>query len=254
MSRPASRIAARSRSPISDRIQASASGFRIRVARKSCSILRRTAAGIRRLPSARPGTTAGTISSGIPARERPRKFRDVAQSTSPATRRVEEEAIAQRVLDELSRLGLPYERILIDPEHADTASFCEKYGYPLDRSANTIIVGSKKEPKRYAACVIRADARLDVNHAVKRLLGVSRLSFAKPEETMELTGMAIGGVTVLALPKDLPIYVDNRLMELDYVILGSGDRSAKIKTSPEVFRRLPSVQIVADLAMATSRA
>jgi len=165
---------------------------------------------------------------------------------------MEERTIAQRVLEELDRLGLPYERIPIDPEHADTATFCDKYGYPLDRSGNTIIVTSKKEPKQYAACVVRADTRLDVNHAVRRLMGVSRLSFAKPEETMELTGMAIGGVTVLALPKDLPIYVDGRLMELDYLILGSGDRSAKIKVSPEVFRRLPNAQIVADLATASA--
>jgi prolyl-tRNA editing enzyme YbaK/EbsC (Cys-tRNA(Pro) deacylase) len=71
---------------------------------------------------------------------------------------------------------------------------------------------------------------------------------------MELTGMTIGGVTVLALPKDLPIYVDERLIGLDYVILGSGDRSAKIKISPEVFRRLPNTQIVPDLATARSRA
>jgi prolyl-tRNA editing enzyme YbaK/EbsC (Cys-tRNA(Pro) deacylase) len=167
---------------------------------------------------------------------------------------VEEATTAQRVLEELDRLGLPYELIPIDPEHADTATFCERYGYPLDRSANTIIVASKKEPKRYAACVVRADTRLDVNHAVRQLMGASRLSFAKPEEARELTGMAIGGVTMLALPKDLPIYVDEQLVDLDYVILGSGDRSAKIKISPEVFRRLPSVRIVADLAIASSPA
>jgi prolyl-tRNA editing enzyme YbaK/EbsC (Cys-tRNA(Pro) deacylase) len=163
---------------------------------------------------------------------------------------VDEATTARRVLDELDRLGLPYQRIPIDPEHADTATFCERHGYPLGHSGNTIIVTSKKEPKRYAACVVRADVRLDVNHAVRRLMGASRLSFATAEETRELTGMAIGGVTVIALPSDLPIYVDAGLMSLEYVVLGSGDRLAKIKISPEVFRRLPSVQIVADLARA----
>jgi len=165
---------------------------------------------------------------------------------------MEQGTSSRRVLAELARLGLPYEWISIDPEYADTASFCERYNYPLDHSANTIIVASKKEPKQYAACTIRADMRLDVNHAVRRLLGVSRLSFANPEETTELTGMAIGGVTVLALPRGLPVYVDQRLMELDYVLLGSGDRSAKIKISPELFRSLPDVQIVAGLARASS--
>jgi prolyl-tRNA editing enzyme YbaK/EbsC (Cys-tRNA(Pro) deacylase) len=163
---------------------------------------------------------------------------------------VDEATTAGRVLDQLDCVGLPYQRIPIDPEHADTVTFCERYSYPLGHSGNTIIVASKKEPKRYAACVVRADARLDVNHAVRRLMGASRLSFATAEETRELTGMAIGGVTVIALPSDLPIYVDAALMSLEFVILGSGDRLAKIKISPEVFRRLPNAQIVADLTRA----
>jgi len=132
-----------------------------------------------------------------------------------------EATIAWRVLEALDRLVLPYERIPIDPEHADTATFCEQYGYPPDRSANTIIVTSRKNPKRYAACVGRASTRLDFNHTVRRLMGVSRLSFATEEEARELTGMAIGGVTVIGLPKDLPIYVDEGLIEFDYVILGA---------------------------------
>jgi prolyl-tRNA editing enzyme YbaK/EbsC (Cys-tRNA(Pro) deacylase) len=166
---------------------------------------------------------------------------------------VNSERIAARALEALARLGLPYERILIDPDYADTASFCKKYGYPLDHSANTIIVASKREPRRYAACVVRADTRLDVNHAVKERMGVSRLSFASPEETIDLTGMAIGGVTVFALSPDLRIFVDERLLRLDYVILGGGDRSAKIKISPEVFRRLPQAEIVPDLATGAAR-
>jgi prolyl-tRNA editing enzyme YbaK/EbsC (Cys-tRNA(Pro) deacylase) len=161
---------------------------------------------------------------------------------------MDEATTARRVLVELDRLGVPYQRIAIDPEHADTATFCERYGYTLGHSGNTIIVASKKEPKRYAACVVRAEVRLDVNRSVRRLMGASRLSFATPEETRELTGMAIGGVTVIALPSNLPIYVDRGLMNLEYVVLGSGDRLAKIKISPEVFCRLPNVQIVADLA------
>jgi prolyl-tRNA editing enzyme YbaK/EbsC (Cys-tRNA(Pro) deacylase) len=61
--------------------------------------------------------------------------------------------------------------------------------------------------------------------------------------------MMIGGVTVFALPPDLPIYVDERLMSLDYVILGSGSRSSKVKTSPEVFLRLPQAKVIPGLAL-----
>ena len=115
-------------------------------------------------------------------------------------------------------------------------------------TANTIIVASKKEPKQYAACLVLAHTRLDVNHAVKRLMGASRVSFASADETMALTGMQIGGVTVLALPPDLPIYVDERIMALPWMILGAGSRSAKVKVSPQALLRLPGVQVVPGLA------
>ncbi len=157
--------------------------------------------------------------------------------------------IERRVIQVLDGLGLPYELIPIDPAYADTAAFCQTYEMPLDRAGNTIVVASKKEPRQYSACVVKATRRLDVNHAVRRLMNVSKLSFASAEETKTLTGMMIGGVTVFALPPGLPIYVDDTLMALDWIILGSGSRSSKIKTSPEVFRRLPGASIVAGLSL-----
>jgi prolyl-tRNA editing enzyme YbaK/EbsC (Cys-tRNA(Pro) deacylase) len=157
--------------------------------------------------------------------------------------------IERRVVQVLDGLGVPYELLPIDPAYADTAAFCQKYERPLDRAGNTIVVASKKEPRQYSACVVKATRRLDVNHAVRRLMNVSKLSFASAEETRTLTDMMIGGVTVFALPPGLPIYVDDTLMGLDWIILGSGSRSSKIKTSPEVFRRLPGASIIAGLSL-----
>ena len=164
----------------------------------------------------------------------------------------EPEQIERDVTRVLDDLGVPYELITIDPAFADTAAFCARYGVSLDHSANTIVVASKKEPRQYAACVVKATTRLDVNHAVRRLLGASRVSFASADETKALTGMLIGGVTVFALPPELPIYVDEGLMSLPWLILGGGSRSLKIKTSPDVFRRLPNASIVAGLSLPES--
>ncbi len=137
------------------------------------------------------------------------------------------------------RFGLPVELIPCDPEHADTAAFCAHYGYPPERAANTIVVASRKEPKQYAACVVLATTRLDVNHAVRDQLGAAKCSFASAEEMRTLTGMAVGGVTAFGLPQGVPLFVDARVLDLDWVILGTGGRHGKIRVSPEVFRRVP---------------
>ena len=152
--------------------------------------------------------------------------------------------VEQRVIAVLDGLGVPYELQPIDPAFADTAAYCEHYRVPLDRAANTIIVASKKEPRQYAACVVKATTRLDVNRAVRRLLDASKVSFASADETRALTGMLIGGVTVFALPPGLPVYIDDKVMALDWAILGSGSRSSKVRVSPEALRRLPGAQIV----------
>ena len=160
--------------------------------------------------------------------------------------------IEAKVASALEDLGATFEVMRIDPGFADTAAFCEKYGIPLDHSGNTIIVASKKDPKKYCACLVLATTRLDVNHAVRGLMEVSRVSFDTADETKDLTGMMIGGVTLLALPPELPIYVDERIMALDYVILGGGSRSSKLKLAPDVLRRVPNVRVVPGLALAAS--
>jgi prolyl-tRNA editing enzyme YbaK/EbsC (Cys-tRNA(Pro) deacylase) len=147
------------------------------------------------------------------------------------------------------RLGVPFEVIPCHPESADTAAFCARYGYPAERAANTIVVATKKEPKQYAACVVLATTRLDVNHAVRDLLGAAKCSFASPEEMRMLTGMTVGGVTAFGLPEGLPLFVDAQVMGLDWIILGTGGRNGKIRIAPEVFHRLPGTRVVEGLAV-----
>ena len=64
-----------------------------------------------------------------------------------------------------------------------------------------------------------------------------------------LTGMTVGGVTAFGLPDGLPLYVDSRVMDLDWIILGTGGRNGKIRIAPEVFRRMPAAKVVEGLAM-----
>jgi prolyl-tRNA editing enzyme YbaK/EbsC (Cys-tRNA(Pro) deacylase) len=153
------------------------------------------------------------------------------------------------VRDALDRAGVPYEAMPCDPDFADTAAFCERYGVAPEDSANTIVVVGKAEPRAYVACVVLATTRLDVNGAVRRRLGVRKASFASAEETRERTGMMIGGVTPLALPDGMPVWVDERVMGRESVVLGGGSRSLKVRVSPELFRRMPNAEIVPHLAV-----
>lgn len=130
------------------------------------------------------------------------------------------------------------------PELADTAEFCAHYGIAMEEACNAILVVLKTTPRRYVACLVRADTKLDVNRKVSELVGVKRLSFASLEETAELTGMLIGGVTIPGLPPDVDIYIDARVMEQPRIIIGGGNRSSKIRLAPGELLKLPKSSVV----------
>lgn len=156
---------------------------------------------------------------------------------------------AGRALDAtLAGLRVPYELFPCDPALADTAQFCAAYGFAPEESANTIVVVGKVDPRVYAACVVLAPHRLDVNHAVKARLGTRKASFAGAEETRELTGMAIGGVTPFGLPAHLPVWVDAAVMSRPRIVLGGGGRSWKVIATPSILLALPNVEVVEGLA------
>jgi prolyl-tRNA editing enzyme YbaK/EbsC (Cys-tRNA(Pro) deacylase) len=134
-----------------------------------------------------------------------------------------------------------------DPALADTAAFCEAYGFAPGDSANTIVVVGKGAEPVYAACVVLATHRLDVNRAVKGRFG-RKSSFASPDETRALTGHEIGGVTVFGLPAGLPIWVDRAVMERDRIVLGGGSRSWKVIAPASILLTLPGVEVVEGLA------
>lgn len=152
------------------------------------------------------------------------------------------------VIADLDKRGISYEVMDCDPDLADTAAFCEAYDIPLEKSANAILVASRKPEGHYAMCVVLAHTNLDVNKSVRKKLGVRKVSFAPPDLTKELTGQEIGGVTIFGIPGSIPVWVDSRVVDQDWVIVGAGSRSAKIKLDPAQFEDLEGFEIVDDLA------
>ncbi len=148
----------------------------------------------------------------------------------------------------LQGLGVEHEVVDCDPDLADTAAFCAAYGYLAEDSANTIIVIGKSDPPKYAACVVLATTRLDVNRVVRHRFGTKKASFASGDQTQEMTGMMIGGVTPFGLPADLPIWVDSRVIERQRLLFGGGSRSCKVVGPPALLTSQPQVEVVEGLA------
>ncbi|HEX5401178.1 MAG TPA: YbaK/EbsC family protein [Pseudonocardiaceae bacterium] len=136
----------------------------------------------------------------------------------------------------------------IDPELADTAAFCEAYGSPLDASANCVVVAGKRGGEtRYAACMVLATTRADVNGVVRRRMDVRKASFAPMDDAVALTGMAYGGITPFGLPDGWTLLIDAAVAAAPELIVGSGIRGSKILVPGDVLMMLPGAEVVDDL-------
>ena len=153
-----------------------------------------------------------------------------------------------RIRQFIESTKLKFEVMDCKPELADTHIFCKEYGIDLEDSVNTIVVKTKTGELKYAVCALLATTKLDINKMIRKKLGARKVSFATIEETAKLTEMDIGGVTPLALPNTLPLWVDSRVMQRNSIVLGGGNRSSKIKISPKIFQQTLNTEIVEGLA------
>ena len=151
-------------------------------------------------------------------------------------------------MSHLEELGVDYQLVECDPDLADTANFCQHYGYSMEASANAICVVGKSAERPMACCVVLASTRLDVNGVVRRRLGTRKASFADAAATVERTGMMIGGVTPFGLPAGLDVWIDARVMECHQVIVGGGSRDCKILCPPSSLLAIDGAEVVENLA------
>jgi len=148
----------------------------------------------------------------------------------------------------LESTKLDFEIIDCETDFADTNIYCKKYGINFEDAANTIVVKSKTGELKYAACVLLATTKLNTNKTIRMKLNTHKVSFAGIEESEKLTDMQIGGVTPIELPKNLPLWVDSRVMQRKIIVLGGGNRTSKIKISPDIFKFTTNTEIVVGLA------
>ncbi|WP_445257272.1 YbaK/EbsC family protein [Nocardioides aurantiacus] len=168
----------------------------------------------------------------VPATSRPDLLGDPVRRALAAWPRAEEVLLAE-----------------IDPALADTAAMSEAYAVPLEASANCVVVmGRRAGDERTAACLVRADTRADVNTTVKKLLDVRKCSFLDHDRAVAETGMEHGGITPVGLPDGWRLLLDQRVVDIEQAVVGSGVRGSKLVLPGRLLAELPGAEVVPGLA------
>ena len=153
---------------------------------------------------------------------------------------------AKALAEHATVLPLPEIQVgAIDPALADTAAFCAEYGVGLDESANCVVVAAKRAGQTtYAACLVLATTRADINGLARRHLGARKISFALMDEAVALTGMEYGGINPLGIPADWPVLVDEAVAAGDRLVIGSGIRGSKLLVTGAFLAALPNAEVL----------
>ncbi len=140
---------------------------------------------------------------------------------------------------------------VIDPALADTAEFCARYGVPPEESVNCVVIAGRRGGETsYAACMVAATTRADVNGLVRRHLGVRKASFGPVDAVTALTGMEYGGITPIGLPPGWPVLVDATVAKLGAgVVIGSGIRGSKLSLPGRILAELPGAEVLSGLGV-----
>ena len=133
----------------------------------------------------------------------------------------------------------------IDPELADTASFCAAYGRSLDESANCVVLAAKRSGETHPRRVRRPR-----HHASRRERpgppdrrgpqGVVRAM----DVAVSASGMEQGGITPIGLPAAWPVLVDAAVARAGDVVVGSGLRRSKLLVPGALVADLPGATVL----------
>jgi prolyl-tRNA editing enzyme YbaK/EbsC (Cys-tRNA(Pro) deacylase) len=167
----------------------------------------------------------------------------------PALERPELLAVAVRKAIENEAALAGAEVAEVDPAFADTDALCERYAVAKGECANCVVVaGRRGELVSFAACLVLATTRADVNGVVRKYLNARKASFAALAEVEARTGMEFGGITPVGLPASWQLLVAQAVAEHPGVVIGSGLRRSKLRLPGSALVSMTGVHVLPGLA------
>jgi prolyl-tRNA editing enzyme YbaK/EbsC (Cys-tRNA(Pro) deacylase) len=148
--------------------------------------------------------------------------------TSPAHPRVA--AVAQL----LAEAGCTGEVRVLPAEVRTAAAAAQALGVPVGAIANSLVFDVDDAP----VLILTSGAHRVDEGQVAALLGVERLSPARPDFVRRHTGQPIGGVAPVGHPHPIGTLVDIELTRYDSVWAAAGHPAAVFRTSYEELLRL----------------
>ena len=105
---------------------------------------------------------------------------------------------------------------------------------PLDNIIKCLILKSKSE--QLIAAIILGNQRLDIKK-LEKISNMKKLSLASDRLIKENIGYTIGGVPPIAVINKIPIFIDENVMNKEFVVGSAGTPFHGLKIVPAIFKK-----------------
>ncbi len=142
----------------------------------------------------------------------------------------------------LEEMGVPYTFFA----HPGPVNSLEQAAAERNQRPEQIIrsILFRLRPDEYVLVLVAGPQQIDWK-ALRRYLGQSRVTMAKPDEVLRVTGYQVGSVSPFGLPQPIRTLVDESVLAQDVISIGSGARSTTvILTREDLMQALGDVEIV----------
>ena len=152
---------------------------------------------------------------------------------------------AMRFLDSK---GVPYTATVYHDggEFHSGEEAAEILGVPISDMYKTLVVLREADPKRRPMIVmVPSDSQLDLKRLASAV-GEKKLRMATQKEAEALTGMQVGGISVLGLRKPgFDVLIDERARGLETIHISAGERGVEISMRAADLVEISGAQYVA---------
>jgi Cys-tRNA(Pro)/Cys-tRNA(Cys) deacylase len=119
--------------------------------------------------------------------------------------------------------------------------FAAVLGYPIQRVTKTLFLRGHGA-QSHAMVVCSMDRRLDFASAASAV-GVKRVEVAPEGDLEVITGYPRNGVSPLGLAEDIPVIVDEPLLDYPTVLVGGGATAVEIELTPADLIRISGATV-----------
>lgn len=131
----------------------------------------------------------------------------------------------------LEQQGVPYEVHEHDEAQYTAEGVAEDVGLPVEQVVKAMLV--RCDGSWFVLVVVPGDRRLSLEK-VRRAVGAGKVNLASRQEVERVTGYTVGAVSVMGFRQGgVLTFVDERVLELERVLISSGRPDAGLVLSAE---------------------